>query len=472
MSVSSVLLRNVTTLVAAQAAIKVLNFAVSIAMVRYLGTWELGRYSYIIAFAYPFGAIADFGLATLAIREISRDRDREAEVAAVLRRTMSLLAGMASFAMVGSAVLTQHDVATTVGLILVGMTNLLSAATTPALVVLTAREDLHLLSLYRVVASAIGAIAILIVLFCGGTSLALLMAGTGVNGVMLVLARVLVRLAPAQLSVRLSTVWNMMRQAIPFGLLMLSYALYYRVDMIMLNWLRDAHEVGLYAAAYRFLDAVILLAATLGGPFYPRLSSLAQRDPQGVRDLLESIWRPLLAVGLPLSLGTFFLAVPLTLTLFGEEFQSAGSILQILIWGSLPLFWINIPNHALNATDQVWPLAGVYGCSVLLNVVANLLLIPRWGAGGASIATVLCEWLNLVLVVRIVRRAFGVSFSYAGLWRYITATAGMATALWLLRGVGLGVEIPLAAVTYIGILLVLGYLRSSDMSTLRRLLAQ
>ena len=79
------LLFNLTALVSSHALIKLINFAVSIAVVRYLGAQELGRYAYVLAFAYPFGIVADFGLATFAIREISREPARGPEVVAGLR---------------------------------------------------------------------------------------------------------------------------------------------------------------------------------------------------------------------------------------------------------------------------------------------------------------------------------------------------------------------------------------------------
>ena len=463
---------NVTTLVFAQAVVKLINVAVSIAVVRYLGTQELGRYAYILAFAYPFGALADFGLAAYAIREISRDRAREVEVVAVLQHAQLFLAGIGWVAMMGLAALIQQDTATLVCLALAGFSSLLSAMTTPLLVTLTAREDLHLVSVYQVAASLLGSAAIVSVLFLGGATLALLAAATTANGVMLGLMHVLVGHRPFPPHIPFSAMKSMVRQALPFGLLLLGFSLYYRVDMVMLQWLRTTREVGTYAAAYRFLDAVIPLAASIGRPFYPRLSSLTGRDPQGVRELLETTWRPLLALGLPFALGIFFVADPLTLALFGPEFVEAGSLLQILIWGSIPLFLINIPTQALMAANLALPLARVYGVSVAVNIVVNLLLIPRWGAGGAAVATVLCEWLNLVLVLRLVRREFAVSLACTGLWRYGVACAAMLMALWLVQSYGLIVEILVGAFAYSGGLMVLGYLRSADMLAIRRLLAQ
>src|SRR5438093_7228671 len=184
MAIRRSLFRNVTALVSAQVVVMVVNFAVLIAVVSYLGHQELGRYAYGLPFAYPFGILAEFGLGTFAIREISRDSARELEVTALLQRALILLSCASVLAMMGLAVMVRHDVTTIVGIAVAGLSGLLSAVTTPAVVVLTAREELHLVSLQRVAASAIGAVATLVVLLWGGATIALLEAATIVNEVM------------------------------------------------------------------------------------------------------------------------------------------------------------------------------------------------------------------------------------------------------------------------------------------------
>lgn len=466
------LFRNVSLLVLAQGVTKILNFAVSIALVRYLGVQELGKYAYVTAYAFPFGALTDFGLAAYSIREISRDHSRAAEVLVVLQRALLALAGATGVAMVALAVLTGHDLLTTTCILVVALANLVSAATTPFVVGMTARENLHLLSIHRVTTSALGTVATLVVLLWGGGILALFMAAALANIGMWFIGRAVSGEALPATQVPCAAVRAMVVQALPFAFLLLGFALYYRVDVIMLRWLRDESQVGLYSAAYRFLDAVILLAATLGSPFYPRLSRMVGQDSQGVQDLLESTWKPMLALGLPFSVVTFFVAEPLSVALFGQEYLGSGYLLQILVWGSLPILLVNIPSHALNAADRVWTLAGVFGLGALINISVNFILIPRWGAVGASVATVLCEWLTLLFVSVLVHREFAVPFSPEGLWRYILAAAGMAFVLWLTKGWGLAIELLSSLLAYAGCLLLMGYLRSADMLAFRRLLAQ
>jgi O-antigen/teichoic acid export membrane protein len=459
---------NILSLTAAQLAVKAVNVLVSIALVRYLGAGELGRYAYVLAFAYPFGVLADFGLTTYTIRAVSRDRECEPHALGLLRRALLLLAGLGWVGLMGTAVLTHDDRTLLACLALAGAAPLVSAAASPWLVRLIVRDDLHLLSVYQVAASLLGSAAILTVLATGGSTPELLAATVTAGGVSAALARNLAGAGQAVDRVPWTDVVATIRRVLPFGIMMLGYALYYRIDMVMLQWLREPGEVGLYAAAYRFLDLGILLTAAVTAPFFTRLSAMAG-DAAGVRTLLDQAWTPLLAVGLPVIVGTACAAEAVTVALFGDAFREAGPLLAILAWGGLPLLLISLPNHALIASDRVWALAGVYGLSVAINVAANLALIPLWGAAGASLATVVCEMLNLVLVLVLLRRRFGATWPGGGVWRVCAAAAMMAAIMRVASPAHALVQFAAGGVVYVGCLWGLGFGRSPDLVAVKRL---
>jgi O-antigen/teichoic acid export membrane protein len=464
--------RNVSSLVGAQIATKAINLLVSVALVRWLGVAELGRYAYVLAFCFPFGALADFGLATLGIRDASRAPAQTARVLAVARRAALSLATGASAAMIGLALLLDHDAAIVAAIALGGLASIVSALTLPSLVLLTAREQMDRLALHRVIGAALSSAITLAVLLASGGVVALLAGSLLTSIVMWRVARALAGELDRAPAATTAAGFTLLRRALPFGLLMAGFALYYRIDMVILEWLAPARELGRYAAAYRFLDAVIALAASLGGPLFPRLSSVALDAPAEARRLLEAWWRPLLALGLPLTLGTVAIADDVVRLLFGPAFAGAAPLLRVLILGTLPLFWVNVANHALLAADRVWPLVRVYALSALLNVVGNVVLVPRWGAGGAAVATVVCEWLNVALVLRLLRATFGLRLSAAGLWRYAAATVLMLVAVKLAQPLGVVVVIAIAASAYTGALWALGYTRSADHRLLKRLLIE
>ena len=465
--------RNAMALVATQLVTKALNLAVAVLLVRWLGAEELGRYAYVLAFCFPFGALADFGVGTLCIREASAHPERAGEIVATARRLAGRLSLAAVLVMMVVAVAIAHESDVLAAIALAGLASVLSALTLPYVVLLTAREQMRRLSLHRMVGAVMGGLVTLAVLLAGGGLVALLGGALGVSALMLAVARALAGPARAERgALEAGGVVAMARTALPFGLLMTGFALYYRIDMVMIEWMIGPREVGFYAAAYRFLDVVIVLAASLSGPLFPRLSAVARARPQEARRLLEDAWRPLLALGLPLSIGACALAGPLVTTLFGVAFADSAPLLRVLICGTLPLFWSNLAGHALIAAHRVWPLVAVYAASAAVNVGLNLLLIPRYGAAGAAVATLVCEWLNLAVMIVLVRGGYGMSFTAAGLWRYAGAAAVMLTAVWAAQAAGVFAAVVAGAATYVGALWALGYLGSPDHVATKRLLAQ
>ena len=229
--------RNVSALVAAQATTKVINLLVSIALVRWLGVEELGRYAYVLAFCFPFGALADFGLATLAIRDASRAPAHAPRVIAVARRASLTVATASAATMVALALLLGHEAAVVAAIGLGGLASIVSALTMPSLVLLTARERMDRLSLYRVIAALLSSAITVVVLAAGGGVVALLGGSLGAGVVMWRVAHALAADACATAAIPAGAAGAMLRRAVPFGLLMAGFALYYRIDMVMLEWL-------------------------------------------------------------------------------------------------------------------------------------------------------------------------------------------------------------------------------------------
>lgn len=468
----SPLLRNATSLLLAQVVTKVVNVLVSVALVRVLGSEELGRYAYVLAFAAPFGAITDFGLTTLAIREIARDRDRTGLYVRNLRVLLLGLGVASAAAMLATALAVGHRGPILLALLLAGAAGLVAAAGGPFLVALSGHEELHLVAGLKIAGSLIGSVILLIPLLSGGGMLGLLLAAVVGNALTLGITARVARHLPTAGTSDPALCRSLLRQAIPFACLMVSFALYYRTDMVLLKWFRGDREAGLYAAAYKFVDGALVLVSALGGPFYPRFALLYGKAEEEFRQLLQGTWRPMLALALPGAAALSILAPEMVRWLFGPEYSEAASAVRVLVWAAIPLFCINIPNHALNASNQVWPLAGIYGTTATVNIGLNLVAIPALGALGAAGTTVFSECLNLGLVYRLVRRRFAVRAELEGIWRYLLSTGLMVATLLLARGWPLPVLVAVAAGSYGIGLMATGFARSGDLKAMKRLVFQ
>ncbi len=201
------------------------------------------------------------------------------------------------------------------------------------------------------------------------------------------------------------TMRKMLRYAaplIPFsviGYLSTSY-----LDAIFISQYLNKTELGIYNVAYQINGILMqfpVLAGSLLMPMFVTFQSNKQDDIiqkylTDVLPLLTLIWG--LACVFTAMLGMFFIPI-----IFGSEVAAASGILWILVISavlSFPSFVGYIPYvHQISATYIGTPMA--IGAA-LTNVVANYLLIPRYGLVGCAWATVLSIAASLLVVFALV----------------------------------------------------------------------
>ena len=170
--------------------------------------------------------------------------------------------------------------------------------------------------------------------------------------------------------------------------------IYMRLDQIMLAKMRSDTEVGIFAAALRFLEIWYFIPMALSSSLLPSLIGKQKADPLGYEttighfyDINAGLAYALIAVLVPTAPWLFNLV-------YGEGFAGAESVFHIQIWAALFVFLgvarsSYLINRGLTGFDLFATTIGV-----LLNVVLNLFLIPKHGAQGAAVATVISQMVS------------------------------------------------------------------------------
>jgi O-antigen/teichoic acid export membrane protein len=212
--------------------------------------------------------------------------------------------------------------------------------------------------------------------------------------------------------------------------------LIYNSDLIFLRLLRTSREVGLYAAAYTLISFLINLGVAYGTSLLPTLTRLGRGSAEE-QALYQSAHAQVFAASLPISLGGALLAAPLMSQVFGADYHASGLPLSILIWSVPFSLFRNVAIAGLVARERQDQMLKTTVWSTALNVLLNLLLIPRWGMAGAAFATLATEVLRTALALLYARQE---SLHFASLARHLRACAAgaaMVGVLYLLRPYGL-----------------------------------
>ena len=173
--------------------------------------------------------------------------------------------------------------------------------------------------------------------------------------------------------------------------------IFHRMDLLMLGKLETVAQVGLYTAAIRVIDSVVLVPRVLGTALYPALRRSLEADPEAARELLTDSSRITLAVCSGIGVLVWIVA-PWALRLTpGPEFVPAAEVLRLLSWGIVLQGLAHVVARLLLALDAERDFMIAVSLSLVLNFGLNLLLIPRMGISGAAWATLIAYAVNVAL---------------------------------------------------------------------------
>ncbi|HLC40751.1 MAG TPA: flippase [Methylomirabilota bacterium] len=428
--------RNALFLLSGQIVSKVIAFGYVILFARLLGPRNFGVYSFVIAYLALFTTIADLGLNRLVMRDVSRNPSQLGLYFWNILALRFVLAGGALVVFVGSLAFLGTDRNTLMLGAIAGLTLFPSAVSTTLDGIAVARQQMNLIAVSQALLALLTAVL-------GGIAV-LTEGGLGNLFVALVLASVL------HASSLFLYWWNkgllgkpfaqrgFWREAFlrawPYALLSFLGVVYFRIDTVMLNFMKGPEITGQYAAAYRILEASIFIPAALTTAVFPVFAQLHVQRREELWRLYARTMKVLAIVAIPL-MGTLVVLAPEVVRLFyGVAYEKAASALRVL---SLAIFFVFIhsPTGALLLSAENLNLTMALSfLTAGLNIGLNLLLIPPYSILGASVATVLSEAVSFVIFLLVAQHIVRATFPFREAFRTpllaTVAAAVVAVSLW------------------------------------------
>jgi len=180
---------------------------------------------------------------------------------------------------------------------------------------------------------------------------------------------------------------------------------HHRIDLFMLNLFINPIAVGFYYAAARLAEGVWFLSAAAGTVLFPQVAS--EKNEKNLKEFTPRVYRNILFINSILVIGLFLLSKYLIVLFYSEKFLDSIRPFQILLIGTLAMSVCTILMNDLAARGK--PMISTYliGFSAILNIILNILWIPKWGIGGAAWATAVSYSLASVIIIFIYGRVSG-----------------------------------------------------------------
>ena len=385
--------RTVTGFVAMSSATlfaQIIGFFMLAVIARRLGAQDVGSYSFALNLMGYFAIPANFGVTALATRELARDHERVKPLVGDILALQGLLCLVPYGLLVALAPVLAAD-ETSEGLIpIVGLTFTLEAASLGF--VLYGFQRFGVMAAARVAGAVTFAVLTFLLVHGGDTTPLAWIHLCGVGATTIITAIAVLRIAGRpRFSSGPRALLERFRAGVPLGVAAVMISIYYTVDALLIGYLRSTEEVGLYAVAYRIPLAILSFAALWGSVLYPHMSALAERSRGEVREQIGYFASLALVASLPMLAGALVVGEQLIPGLFGQEFERAGTPFIVLMFAAaLVPFSINWGTSSIALGDERHQAIAVT-LGAVLNLVANLFVIPPYGMTGAAVTTVCAE---------------------------------------------------------------------------------
>lgn len=220
-----------------------------------------------------------------------------------------------------------------------------------------------------------------------------------------------------------------LRQSFPYALLILLMTFYYRTDMLMLERLAGEKEAGIYAQGFRFFEALNMLGFLVAGLLLPMYSRMLKAK-ESVNDLTATALRLVVAGSIAVALFGSWYSKDIMELRYTEHTDRSGAAFAVLMWCFVAVTLTYIFGTLLTAAGELKKLNWMAASGAGLNIVLNLILVPRFASEGAAWASLAAQWTTAVVQIWIACRLFGLKEVYGVILRLLPYLAGLVIFLF------------------------------------------
>lgn len=443
-------------LTAASIGQKLIAFLYFALIARTIGDEATGSYFIALALTTSIGVLDDVGLTAVIIREVAKTPERTKEL---LRNVVGIKLITMPLTIVLALVLPAwrgFDAQTTMLVDLAIIVMLLDTISVTMYGVLRGMHQLKYESIGIFIGQTLTSVFGFIALVSGARDLRLLVValivGSGWNA-LFAIYHVVKRAGWGSFVPSYSQALSILKVSFVFFLAGLFVKVYSYIDSFTIQEFLGNDAVGVYAVAYKFTYAFQFLPLAFVGALYPTMSALADKPTELNRTLIKAEWY-LSMLAAPIVFGIFALAPEIVDFFYSEEFAAAGPVLGVLIFVLLFIFLDFPVGSLLNATGRQAVKTALMGGAMLVNIIGNLLLVPKLGIMGAAV-TALFTFVFLfgggwIAAMRLTKASFVELVKATG--GFFVAGAVMAAVVMLLKSqMYWMLTIPVGAVVFVGV---------------------
>lgn len=181
-----------------------------------------------------------------------------------------------------------------------------------------------------------------------------------------------------------------------FVLISFFSGLYFKQDVFLLNYFKSENTVGIYSAGYKFFEALIFIAASYNISSIPTFSKLANDKPRLIKRIKRDLIL-LLGIGLIISISVLIFSPYLLPYVLKNYYTQSIIVTQVVIFGLPFILLSSVFLNTLYVLGKSKIVALIFLFQLALNLILNVIFIPKYSYMSSATITVLSEIVNLTL---------------------------------------------------------------------------
>lgn len=472
MSVVRRIAKNTSALFIAQIVSSVVSLIFGVVIARVLGDTVFGKFAFALAFTEIFSIFSSLGYNTLLIREVSRDRTQVGKYVNNIfyfRLIFSLL-------LYGLIIITinllQYPEDTKIAVYLIGIFQIFESLANVFKVTFRAFEKMeyeaaiivlvHLLSL--------GLMMFVIYLGYGLIEVSLVYVFIGLMNFLFSIALCGKKIVKLKRELDVDFLKKTIPTAVSLSMLAIFALIYVKIDTVMLSMMKGDAVVGWYNAAYYIVQGFKPLQQLIMSALFPLMAFSYVSSKDVLKRIFERSFKYLFILGLPIAVGVTLLADKIILLIYGPNFQNSVIALEILSWDVLLVFLYGCISFLLVSIDRQHQMAILAGCTAVINVVLNSLLIPQYSYIGSAVATIMAESFLLGAYIYLSARHFHLLPFHKIIVKPIIACGLMGLFVYFYHELHIFIIIPIAIVIYFSIMFIIKGFTKDDIALMKSLI--
>ncbi len=212
---------------------------------------------------------------------------------------------------------------------------------------------------------------------------------------------------------------SILKESAPFAMLVLLMAFYNRFDSIMLEKLlpkgnqigNGSYEAGVYARAFRLLDAANMIAYLFSVQLLPKFSKMLKEKTK-VDEIVKLSSILLIVPAIMVAIITYFFSVEITHQINGHNSDNSSSILAILMFCFPSMASVYIFGTLLTSNGSLKQLNLMALFGVFMNIILNFILIPKLFAIGAAYSSFITQTIAASIQIYMAYKIFNLKFNF------------------------------------------------------------